>query len=35
MSGKLYNSDNKLESKEEEIRSRMEKLDLEWRYKVE
>jgi hypothetical protein len=35
LSGKLYSSDNKLESKEEEFRGRLEKLDLDWRYKIE
>ncbi len=35
MSGKLYSSEAKSEARQEEFKVRLEKTELEWRYKIE
>lgn len=34
MSGKLFTAENKIESKEDELRSRLEKVEMDWRCKL-
>lgn len=35
LSGKLFTSENRIENREEEFKSRLEKVELDWRYKIE